>query len=344
MQKKKSILITGGAGYIGSHTVVELLKAGYTPVVVDNFSNSHRKVLEGWKAILGVQPQLIEADVCNEHEIEAVFQQFSFDGIIHFAAYKAVGESVQDPLKYYHNNIQGLVVVCRLALKYKVMNFVFSSSCTVYGEPENAEVFEQTPLSKANSPYGNTKLIGEQLLHDIHAQHPAFNVINLRYFNPVGAHPSAHIGEFPLGTPNNLLPFVTQTAIGKREKLTVFGNDYPTPDGTCIRDYIHVCDLAMAHLNAIQWLQENDNCFEAINIGTGKGTSVLEIIACFEKISGVQLNWAIGPRRAGDVTEIFANAQKSNEILHWNPNYTIEDAVEHAWKWELKLLNDEQND
>jgi UDP-glucose 4-epimerase len=339
MKKDNPILITGGAGYIGSHTVVELARAGYYPVIVDDLRNANRTVLDGLATLLGFEPELEEVDVCDKARLEAVFQKYQFKGIIHFAAYKAVGESVQEPLKYYHNNIGGLVTLCDLALKYNVMNFVFSSSCTVYGEPVGLkEVNEETPKSVPNSPYGNTKLIGEQILIDLQKANPDFRVINLRYFNPVGAHPSALIGEFPQGKPNNLLPFVTQTAIGKHDHLTVFGNDYPTPDGTCIRDYIHVCDLADAHVKAVEFLLEKEGpCLEAINIGTGKGTSILEVINLFEERTGQTLNWKFGPRREGDVIEIYANAKKSREVLGWTPNYTVSDAVVHAWEWEKKL-------
>jgi UDP-glucose 4-epimerase len=242
-------------------------------------------------------------------------------------------------LKYYHNNIEGLSVICSLALKYKVPNFVFSSSCTVYGEPQGLkEVTENTPKVQPSSPYGYTKLVGEQLIEDVQRVNPEFRVINLRYFNPVGAHPSALIGEFPLGRPNNLFPFVTQTAIGKQECLTINGNDYPTVDGTCVRDYIHVCDLAEAHVEAIAFLEtQNGACIEAINIGTGKGTSVLEVIHLFEENTSEKLNWKFGPRRVGDVIEIYANAQKSKDLLSWTPKFTVSDAILHAWKWEKHL-------
>jgi UDP-glucose 4-epimerase len=340
MEKQNTILITGGAGYIGSHTVVELIQAGYQPIIVDDFRNASKFVLQGLKEIIGTEPIVYSIDICDTHALEPIFQRYQFAGIIHFAANKAVGESVQDPLKYYQNNIGGLVSVCQLALKYEVTNFVFSSSCTVYGEPVGSkEVTEETQKSEPNSPYGNTKLIGEHILKDVQQSNKNFKVINLRYFNPVGAHPSAWIGEFPLGKPNNLLPFVTQTAIGKQDVLTVFGSDYPTPDGTCIRDYIHVCDLANAHVKAIAYLEkQTEACLEAFNIGTGKGTSILEVIRLFEKNTGVALNWKFGERRPGDVVEIFANAEKSNSVLGWHPTYTVEDALMHAWKWENKLV------
>lgn len=340
MKTDNAILVTGGAGYIGSHTVVELINSGYSPIIIDDFRNSNKVVLQGLREIVK-QPLIIhELDICDTTALEKIFQRYEFKGIIHFAAYKAVGESVADPLKYYQNNIGGLVAICQMALKYKVNHFVFSSSCTVYGEPIGLkEVTENTPKSEPNSPYGNTKLIGEHILKDVQHCNNDFKVINLRYFNPVGAHPSAWIGEFPIGKPNNLLPFVTQTAIGKQDYLTVFGNDYPTPDGTCIRDYIHVCDLADAHVKALNFLTKTEGpCLEVFNIGTGKGTSILEVITIFEEKTGIKLNWKFGERRDGDVVEIFANAKKSNSVLQWTPKYTVEDAILHAWKWEQKLV------
>ena len=337
--EKKTILVTGGAGYIGSHTIVELVQKGFHPIIIDDFRNANQTVISGLTDILGFCPTIYQVDVCDASALEPIFNKYAIYGIIHFAAYKAVGESVENPLKYYKNNLQGLVTICELALKYQVNNFVFSSSCTVYGEPEGLkEVDEATRLSKANSPYGNTKLIGEQILIDVQAQNSQFKCINLRYFNPIGAHPSASIGEFPIGTPSNLLPYITQTAIGKRAKLTVFGNDYPTPDGTCIRDYIHVSDLANAHVAALNLLGKSENSmFEAINIGTGKGTSVKEIVDLFETNTHQKLNWEIGNRRPGDVVEIYANAKKANDLLNWKANYTVEDAIVHAWNWEKKL-------
>lgn len=339
MSDKKNILVTGGAGYIGSHTVVELVKAGYNPIIVDDFRNANATVIDGLKNILGHIPEIHRIDTADSVETESLFKKHSFTGIIHFAADKAVGESVVEPLKYYRNNIGSLVNILELALKYKVHNFVFSSSCTVYGEPQGLKIVtEETPKSIPNSPYGNTKLIGEQILIDLQKANPDLKVINLRYFNPVGAHPSAEIGEFPIGRPNNLLPYITQTAIGKLDQLTVFGNDYPTPDGTCIRDFIHVCDLAQAHVKALKFLEgKNTPIIEAINIGTGKGTSVLQLISIFESSTGVKLNWKFGDRREGDVIEIFANADKANKLLNWIPEYSVKDASIHAWAWEQKL-------
>ena len=335
----KYVLVTGGAGYIGSHTVVALVENGYTPIILDDFRNANRIVLDGLTKILGFLPEIIEVDVCDDNALRAIFQKYSFEGIIHFAAYKAVGESVQNPLKYYQNNLSGLINILNKMLEFGVKNLVFSSSCTVYGEPkEIKEVSEDSPKNLPSSPYGYTKWIGEQIMEDTFLAHPELCLINLRYFNPVGAHKSSFIGEFPLGKPSNLLPFVTQTAVGKQDFLTVFGNDYPTRDGTCIRDYIHVMDLAEAHVKALAFLEgHKKGCLEAVNIGTGKGTSVLEIISCFEEVSKCKLNWSYGPRREGDVVEIFANCDKASNLLGWQSKLSINDAVIDAWKWELFL-------
>jgi len=335
----KYVLVTGGAGYIGSHTVVALVENGYTPIILDDFRNANRIVLDGLTKILSFLPEIIEVDVCDDKALRAIFQKYSFEGIIHFAAYKAVGESVQNPLKYYQNNLSGLINILNKMLEFGVKNLVFSSSCTVYGEPkELKEVSEDSPKNLPSSPYGYTKWIGEQIMEDTFLAHPELCLINLRYFNPVGAHKSSFIGEFPLGKPSNLLPFVTQTAIGKQDFLTVFGNDYPTRDGTCIRDYIHVMDLAEAHVKALAFLEDHKKgCLEAVNIGTGKGTSVLEIISCFEEVSKCKLNWSFGPKREGDVVEIFANCDKASNLLGWKSKLSINDAVIDAWKWELFL-------
>ena len=335
----KYVLVTGGAGYIGSHTVVALVENGYTPIILDDFRNANRIVLDGLTKILGFLPEIIEVDVCDDNALRAIFQKYSFEGIIHFAAYKAVGESVQNPLKYYQNNLSGLINILNKMLEFGVKNLVFSSSCTVYGEPkEIKEVSEDSPKNLPSSPYGYTKWIGEQIMEDTFLAHPELCLINLRYFNPVGAHKSSFIGEFPLGKPSNLLPFVTQTAVGKQDFLTVFGNDYPTRDGTCIRDYIHVMDLAEAHVKALAFLEDHKKgCLEAVNIGTGKGTSVLEIISCFEEVSKCKLNWSFGPKREGDVVEIFANCDKASNLLGWKSKLSINDAVIDAWKWELFL-------
>ena len=335
----KYVLVTGGAGYIGSHTVISLVENGYTPIILDDFRNANRVVMDGLTKILGFLPEIIEVDVCDDNALRAIFQKYSFEGIIHFAAYKAVGESVQNPLKYYQNNLSGLINILNKMLEFGVKNLVFSSSCTVYGEPkEIKEVSEDSPKNLPSSPYGYTKWIGEQIIEDTFLAHPELCLINLRYFNPVGAHKSSFIGEFPLGRPNNLLPFITQTATGKQDFLTVFGNDYPTRDGTCIRDYIHVMDLAEAHVKALGFLGDHKKgCLEAVNIGTGKGTSVLEIISCFEEVSRCKLNWSFGPKREGDVVEIFANCDKASNLLGWKAKRSTNDAVIDAWNWELFL-------
>ena len=335
----KFVLVTGGAGYIGSHTVVALQQKGFTPVIADDFRNANEVVLKGLTQILGAAPILHRIDVCDLDALNQLFEQYHFEGVIHFAAYKAVGESVEKPLSYYQNNLVGLINVLSMLEKHEVRNFVFSSSCTVYGEPKGEkEVSEATPKQAPESPYGFTKWMGEQIITDFHKSSPNMKLMNLRYFNPVGAHPSALIGEYPIGKPNNLLPFVTQTAIGKHAHLTVFGNDYPTRDGSCIRDYIHVMDLAEAHVAALEFLaKEAAGLLEAVNIGTGKGTSVLEIIEAFEKVTGKALPHQIGPRRAGDVIEIYANASKGQALLGWKARLSIEDAIRDAWAWENYL-------
>ena len=336
MNDAKYILVTGGAGYIGSHTVVELYKSGYTPIIVDDFRNSNVSIIEGLEQITNENIVYREIDICDYEEFENVFIEFSFVGAIHFAAYKAVGESVQFPLKYYKNNLLGLINCLELAEKYHVHNIVFSSSCTVYGEPKGVKtVTENSAVQPANSPYGNTKQIGEEIIDDLIKSGSELKILKLRYFNPIGAHSTSLIGELPNGKPNNLLPFVTQTAIGKLKELTVFGNDYNTADGTCIRDYIHVCDLADAHVKSLSWLEkQEDNYTDAINIGTGKGTSVLEIIHTFEEVSDIKLNWKFGERRDGDVEEIYANVDKSAKLLNWQPTKTFKEAIIDAWNWE----------
>jgi UDP-glucose 4-epimerase len=342
MQKDKYILITGGAGFIGSHTYVELIKSGYTPVIADDLRNSSSLILKNLEAITGRKTICHQIDVCDVEKMNTLFERYNFYGIIHFAAYKAVGESVKEPLKYYENNILSLVQTLKLAVKYRVNNFVFSSSCTVYGAPDlNKGVTEDQVQLLANAPYGQTKIIGELILNDFHNAHPECRIVALRYFNPIGAHPSGLIGELPIGTPNNLLPFITQTAIGKLKQLTVFGNDYNTEDGTCIRDYIHVCDLAAAHVKALEYTEKSENgLLEFINVGTGNGNSVLEVIEEFEKVSQLELNYKIGPRRPGDVPAIYANTEKSKHLLNWNPKYSLTDAVIHAWNWEKNMNNE----
>ncbi|MCC2598813.1 UDP-glucose 4-epimerase GalE [Sphingobacterium sp. FBM7-1] len=333
------ILVTGGTGFIGSHTVVELHNAGYTPVIIDNLSNSNIQILDQIAKITGVRPEFHEFDLCDEAKTHAFVQANpDITGIIHFAASKAVGESVEQPLKYYHNNFFSLINLLN-AYRGKPINFVFSSSCTVYGEPDTLPVTEAAPVKQAASPYGNTKQISEEILAEISAAYGNYNTIALRYFNPVGAHSSALIGELPLGVPQNLLPFITQTAIGKREKLTVFGGDYDTPDGSCIRDYIHVVDLAKAHVAAIRLLEKgnpNGN-YDVFNVGTGKGYSVLEAIAAFEKASGQKLNYVIGPRRDGDIIRVWGDVTKSTAQLGWKAELGIDEMMASAWAWEKYL-------
>jgi UDP-glucose 4-epimerase len=316
----KTIIVTGGAGYIGSHTVVQLIEKGYNPIIIDDFRNSQESVIANLKQITGKDVLYFSIDICDKSALINALKNQKIDGVIHFAAYKAVGESVQNPLMYYHNNIEGLVNILDWSIENNVKQFIFSSSCTVYGEPNGLkEVTENTASNQANSPYGQTKVIGEQILRDIKYSGAQMNILALRYFNPIGAHSSGLIGELPVGKPNNLLPFITQTALGLHKELTVFGNDYPTVDGTCVRDYIHVIDLADAHVKGIDFLENNNPTeVEFINIGTGKGTSVLEMIKIFEHVSGEKLNWKFGEKRAGDVIEIYANAKKSKEKLGWN--------------------------
>ncbi|WP_257666963.1 UDP-glucose 4-epimerase GalE [Parapedobacter tibetensis] len=333
------ILVTGGTGYIGSHTVVELQNAGYTPIVIDNLVNSNVGVLDQVEKITGVRPAFHQFDLCDEEKVhQFVADHPDVRGIIHFAAYKAVGESVQQPLKYYHNNFFSLVNLLN-AYAGKPVNFVFSSSCTVYGQPDELPVTEAAPVKKAESPYGNTKQVSEEILSETAAAFSNYNIISLRYFNPVGAHESALIGELPLGVPQNLVPFITQSAVGKRGPITVFGNNYNTPDGSAIRDYIHVVDLAKAHVAAIRLLEKgnpNGN-YDVFNVGTGQGNSVLEVINAFEDSTGVKLNYQIGPRRAGDVEQVWGDVSKSTNELGWKAELDISEMMRSAWKWEQYL-------
>ncbi len=333
------ILITGGTGFIGSHTFIELHDSGFETVILDNLSNSNLKVLDGIKSITGTSPQFYNLDCNDASAIDDLFGKEKFDGVIHFAANKAVGESVEKPLMYYENNLGSLLVLLKAMKKHKVDKFVFSSSCTVYGQPDALPVTEQTPRKPANSPYGNTKAIGEDIIRDYVHSGAGIKAISLRYFNPVGAHPSAAIGELPLGVPGNLVPYLTQTAAGLREKLTVFGADYDTPDGTCIRDFIHVVDLAKAHVKALILLgdQSAENYYDVFNIGTGSGNTVLEIINTFEEVNGVKLNYSIGPRRAGDIEQIYATVDKANQVLNWRTEKTLADSLRDAWNWQKKL-------
>ena len=341
---KQTILVTGGTGFIGSHTTVELIEAGYNVVIVDNLSNSKIEVLDGIEKITGVRPAFEEVDLRDMAATEAVFAKYpNIEGIIHFAASKAVGESVQKPLLYYRNNVVSLVNLLELMPKYNVKGIIFSSSCTVYGQPklENLPVKEDCPHQKATSPYGNTKEINEQIITDYIHSGANIKSIVLRYFNPIGAHPSAEIGELPNDVPNNLIPYVTQTAMGIRKELTIFGNDYNTPDGTCIRDYIYVVDLAKAHVCAMaRVLDQETEPLEFFNIGTGKGNSTLEIVNTFEKATGVKLNWKFGPRREGDIEEIFGNVEKANNVLGWKAEAKLDDVLRSAWKWQVKLRED----
>ncbi|KAA9331842.1 UDP-glucose 4-epimerase GalE [Adhaeribacter soli] len=340
MEERKKILVTGGAGYIGSHAVVELYQAGFEPVIVDNFVNSQESALDGVAAILEKKIACYRLDCADYNAFRQVFEQEkNIEGVIHFAAYKAVGESVTEPLKYYHNNVGSLVVLLQLMEEYRIPNLVFSSSCTVYGIPDQLPVTEATPVKKAASPYGNTKQICEDILSDLAKSGTgSISTIALRYFNPVGAHISARIGELPLGVPNNLVPFITQTAAGIREKLTVFGNDYDTPDGSNIRDYVHVVDLAKAHVKALDRLMSGANQpLEIYNIGTGQGSSVLEVIETFERVTGQKLNYIIGNRREGDVPEIYASVTKATEELGFKTELSLEDALKSAWNWQCQL-------
>ena len=338
---KQTILVTGGTGFIGSHTTVELQQAGYNVVIVDNLSNSKIEVLDGIEKITGVRPAFENVDLREKNAVEAVFEKYpQIEGIIHFAASKAVGESVEKPLLYYRNNIVSLINLLELMPKYNVKGIIFSSSCTVYGQPseDNLPVTEEAPIQKALSPYGNTKQINEEIICDyIHSGAPIKSII-LRYFNPIGAHPSAYIGELPNGVPMNLIPFVTQTAIGVRKELKIFGNDYNTPDGTCIRDYIYVVDLAKAHVAAMARVLEQDtDAVEVFNVGTGKGVSTLEVVEGFEKATGVKLNYQIVGRRAGDIEKVWANPDFANKELGWKAVETLEDTLRSAWNWQLKL-------
>ena len=330
------ILVTGGTGFIGSHTVVELHNAGYTPVIVDDLSNSSIKILDQIEKIIGHKPEFHQLDLCDVEQTEAFLKQNSdISGIIHFAAYKAVGESVEQPLKYYRNNFYSLINLLN-HYQDRTVNFVFSSSCTVYGQPDVLPVTESAPVKKAESPYGNTKQVAEEILAETAASNKNYNIVALRYFNPVGAHKTALIGELPIGVPQNLVPFITQSAIGKRGPITVFGDDYDTPDGSCIRDYIHVVDLAKAHVAALRRMEEgkSENNYEVFNIGTGKGSSVLEIIKAFESSTGVKLDFKIGPRRAGDIEKVYGDVKKSADKLGWKAELDIEEMMRSAWEWE----------
>jgi len=336
------VLVTGGLGYIGSHTVVELQNEGHDVIVIDDLSNSSKDVLKGITKITGITPEFEELDLKEKHKVKDFFKRHQdIDGVIHFAASKAVGESVKKPLSYFENNVTTLVYVLQELQKLKCQNFIFSSSCTVYGEADKLPITENSPIKPAESPYGNTKQIGEEILKHSSKVNSDLRIIALRYFNPIGAHNSSHIGELPQGIPQNLVPYITQTAIGLREQLSVFGNDYPTKDGTCIRDYIHVVDVAKAHVSALNRLFKNSQThnFEVFNIGTGKGSSVLEVIQSFERISNQKLNYKIVDRRQGDIISAFADTKKVNTILGWKSKYTLDTAMLDAWKWEQRIRN-----
>lgn len=336
-----NILVTGGAGFIGSHTVVSLVEAGFNPVIVDDFSNSEPSVLAGLKAILGRDIPCHALDCNNYTAMRQLLREEKISGVIHFAAFKAVGESMEEPLAYYRNNLGSLISLLDAMLAEGIPNLIFSSSCTVYGEPDHAPVTEETPVKPANSVYGNTKQIGEEILRDVAAAKP-LKVISLRYFNPVGAHPSAQLGELPRGIPSNLVPYVTQTAAGLRKSLTIFGKDYPTPDGTCIRDYIHVMDLAEAHVAALHFVIKNQapKDYATFNIGSGTGNTVLELVKTFEEVSGTPLSYTFGPRRPGDVVAVWANAEKARQLLGWQTRRSLREALADAWRWEQKLAQE----
>jgi UDP-glucose 4-epimerase len=336
---KKTVLVSGGAGYIGSHVTVELVEAGYDVVVADNLSNCDLTCFNGVTQILGRTLPFVKMDFCDAEAVESLFSDYQIDAVIHFAAFKAVGESVEEPIMYYRNNLSSFLNVLEAARSHGGCNVLFSSSATVYGEPEESPVTELSPRQPATSPYGNTKQMCEDFLRDAVIAYPGIKGIALRYFNPIGAHPSALIGELPRGIPNNLVPFITQTAIGKRECLNIFGNDYPTPDGTCLRDYIDVVDLAKAHVCAVARMLDGKmkEPYEIFNIGTGRPVSVLELVTAFEKVNGVKVNHRFAPRRPGDITAIWADPSLANRELGWKAERTVEDTLAAAWAWEKHL-------
>lgn len=337
-----TILVTGGCGYIGSHTLVDLIENGYDVISVDNNSRSNPRILEGVESITGKKIKNYKVDLCNFDDTFAIFQENNISGIIHFAAFKSVGESVEKPLMYFENNLTSLINLLKCVQEFQTPYFVFSSSCTVYGNPDQIPVTESTPPKPAESPYGYTKQMGEQIINEF-AKSAGRPSILLRYFNPVGAHPSIKIGELPIGKPENLVPAITQTAIGKLPKMFVHGTDYDTRDGSCLRDFIHVCDIAHAHTLAIRYLedQKNQGKCEVFNLGTGNGVTVLEVINAFEKISGKKLNYEIGPRRPGDVIAIYANNDLARGRLGWNPQFSLDEMMRTAWEWEQRLKADD---
>ncbi len=338
----KKILVTGGLGYIGSHTVVELQQQGYEVLIIDNLSNTTEEVVDRITNITGIQPSFTKLDLREKNKVSDFFLEHkNIAGIVHFAASKAVGESVDNPLLYYENNLNTLIYILQECNKNGIDHLIFSSSCTVYGEPDGLPITEEAPVKMATSPYGNTKQISEEIIRDTCKVSPKLNAVALRYFNPVGAHETAEIGELPVGVPQNLVPFITQTAAGLRKELSVFGDDYPTNDGSCIRDYIHVVDLAKAHVIALERLlsKSNKTGFEIFNVGTGTGSSVLEVVHAFEKVTGTELAYKIVGRREGDVISVYADTKKANEELGWKAEKTLEDALASAWKWEKKIRN-----
>jgi UDP-glucose 4-epimerase len=336
-----AILVTGGLGYIGSHTTVELLREGFDVIIVDNLSNTRIEVLDGIEKISGKRPPFIQLDLKDKQAVAAFFATHTnIEAVIHFAASKAVGESVENPLYYYENNINSLVYLLQELTKKPAVQFIFSSSCTVYGQSETMPILETAPIQPAISPYGNTKQIGEEIIHET-AHVSNMNAILLRYFNPIGAHATAEIGELPIGVPQNLVPFITQTVAGIRQELSVFGSDYPTPDGTAIRDYIHVVDLALAHVCAMKRLLNGQNTekVEVFNIGTGTGSSVLEVIQAFEAATGLKVPYKLAPRRPGDVVSAYADTQKAKKVLGWTAQFNLQDSLADSWRWEKKLRN-----
>jgi UDP-glucose 4-epimerase len=339
---KKKVIVTGGTGYIGSHTAVELIADGFEVVIIDNLYNSDITVLDGIQAITGIRPKFYDYDICDRDKLSEVFvAEGRIDAIVHFAAYKAVGESVHKPLDYYRNNLISLMNLLDMMEQHGTPEFVFSSSCTVYGQPDKLPVTETSPVKEAESPYGYTKQAGEIIIRDTMAARKTQRAVSLRYFNPIGAHPTAYLGELPRGVPENLVPFITQTAIGLRDELRVFGNDYDTPDGSCIRDYLHVVDLAKAHVVALKRLIEerNKENYEVFNLGAGTGVSVLEAIAAFERATGEKVKYTIAPRREGDIEKIWADPSLANRELNWKTEITLDEAMETAWRWEKKIRN-----
>lgn len=337
MKNSDHVLVTGGAGYIGSHTVVELIQAGYRVTVIDNLERSDFKIIEGVEAITKSKVDFHKIDCLDNSALDELLSKNKFTSVIHFAAFKSVSESVADPIAYYRNNIGSLIAMLEVMKKYQVNDLIFSSSCTVYGQPDQIPVDESAPFKRAESPYGASKQLCERILED--AATVDFRIVSLRYFNPIGAHPSTIIGELPIGVPNNLVPFVTQTAAGVREKLTVFGNDYNTPDGSCLRDFIHVVDVADAHVKAIRYLNEQNKkeFFEAFNLGTGDGVSVLGLVQKFIAVTGIKLPYTVGPRRPGDIEKVFADPRKINKAFGWKAKYDLGESLTHAWNWEKKL-------